>query len=428
MKNHYRWYLLVIGIAMVAAWVYVASLGDLTRNVPRFLFAFGVLYALYIAAVALVQRLRDPRRSVLIVVFVVAAAARVTLIGSTPSLSDDIYRYVWEGRVLRAGYNPFVHAPASEDLRHLRDGDFEAINHKHLATIYPPLAQAAFYVGAVAGRGVTPHKIIYVLFDLATAVLIAQFLRVRKRDPALSAVYAWSPLVILEFAHSGHMDALAIFFLVLTLFLVERGRTVTGLVSMALSFLAKYFSAVLIPFFWMRKRYLVGIALFVVLVVLGYLPFVDASAGLVSSLGVYGRHWEFNSFGYAVAVRMFKMPELVRLGLAALAILFAFYQGHRQRDIVRYAYLVTGCALLVTPTMYPWYLCWVVPFLCFYVDRSWLYLTGAVVLSYTVWPAFRETGVWRVGWGLLLIEYVPFFILLVLDAYRARLAGRSVSS
>jgi hypothetical protein len=320
-----------------------------------------------------------------------------------------------------------VHAPVSEDLRYLRDSDFDAINHKHLETIYPPLAQGAFLVGAVAGRGVTPHKIIYVLFDLATAALIVLLLRAKGRDPALSVVYAWNPLIILEFAHSGHMDSLAIFFLVLTLLLVERRRNVLGFVSMALSFLAKYFSAILIPFFVMRRRYLRGIALFVVLVVLGYLPFADASTGLASSLGIYGRHWDFNSFGYAVAVRVLKIPELVRVGLAVLAIIFAVYQGYRQRDVVRYGYLVTACALLVTPTLHPWYLCWVVPFLCFYLDRAWLFLTGAVVLSYTVWPAFRETGVWRVGWGMLLVEYVPFFVLLVFDTYRARVAGRGVT-
>ncbi len=428
MKPDYRWYILVIGLAMVALCVYIATLGDLTRQIPRFLIAFGALFALYVTAVFLISRIGDTRRPTIVLIFVIAVAARVVLIGSTPALSDDIYRYVWEGRVLHAGYNPFVHAPASEDLRGLRDSDFDSINHRHMETIYPPLAQGAFYIGAAVGSGVTPHKIIYVLFDIATMVLIAFLLRTRGRNPALSVVYGWSPLVILEFAHSGHMDSLGIFFFVLAILLVDRGRNVLGLVSMALSFLAKYFSVVLIPFFAMRKRYLLGLTLFGVLAVLGYLPFADASANLASSLGVYGRHWSFNSFGYVVALRVIGVSEVVRVGLAVLVILFAVYQGYRQRDVVRYAYLVTGCALLVSPTLYPWYLCWLIPFLCFYASRAWLFLTGAIALSYMVWPVFRETGVWRIGWGVLLIEYVPFFVLLILDAYRSRLARRVVTS
>ena len=112
----------------------------------------------------------------------------------------------------------------------------------------------------------------------------------------------------------------------------------------------------------------------------------------------------------------------------SLECIFAVYQGYRQRDVVRYAYLVTGCALLVSPTLYPWYLCWLIPFLCFYISRAWLFLTGAAALSYMVWPVFQETGAWRVGWGVLVIEYVPFFVLLILDAYRSRLARRVVTS
>jgi hypothetical protein len=428
MKPGYRWFLSIIGLVMIGLFVYIAALGDLTRQIPRFLIAFGVLYVLYVAAVFLVSRLNDTRRPMLILIFGVAVAARIVLIGSTPALSDDIYRYVWEGRVLQAGYNPFSHPPDSEELRGLRDSDFDNISHRHMETIYPPLAQGAFYVGAAVGPGVIPHKIIYVLFDIATMLLIAFLLRARRRNPALCVVYGWSPLVMLEFAHSGHMDSLGIFLLLLAILLVDRGRTALGFVSMALSFLAKYFSIVLIPFFMTRKRYVGGIALFGFLVLLGYLPFVGASTRLASSLGIYSRYWDFNSFGYTVARQLVEDPAVLRASLAVLTILFGVYQGYRQQDLIRYTFLVTGCALLLTPTLYPWYLCWLIPFLCFHVSRAWLFLTGAIALSYTVWPVFRETGVWRVGWGVLLIEYVPFFVLLVFDAYRRRLGRRSVTS
>jgi hypothetical protein len=214
------------------------------------------------------------------------------------------------------------------------------------------------------------------------------------------------------------MDSLGIFLLVLTVLLVEKGRRLTGFVSLALSFLAKFFSIALVPFFVYRKQFAMWLPVFVLVGLVGYIPFAGASTKLVSSLGVYGRHWDFNSLVFVVAQGLIDNPDWVRAALAVIVVLFAFYQGYRQRELVRYTYLVIGAVLLLSPTVYPWYLCWIVPFLCFYVSRGWLFLTGAVVLSYTVWIGFHRDGVWEVSGGVLLLEYVPFLLLLGLDGYR----------
>ena len=99
---------------------------------------------------------------------------------------------------------------------------------------------------------------------------------------------------------------------------------------------------------------------------------------------------------------------------------FALFQGYRQDDLVRCSYLVVACGLLLTPTLYPWYLCWIVPFLCFYPNRAWLYLTGAVGASYWVWVEYNATGNWDPGMSVLVIEYAPFFALLAWGALNQR--------
>jgi hypothetical protein len=428
MSAHYRRFVVIIGVVIFALTAYVASLGDLTRAIPRFLAAFAGLHILYVVAVYLLTRLPQLDRRTLVLIFLVAVACRAVNLGSPPTLSNDIYRYLWEGRVVEAGLNPFAYPPGAPELEHLRDSNYESINHKHLGTIYPPLAQEAFYLGVLIKPGLISQKVMFVIFDLSTMVLIMLLLRSRGQKPGLCVVYGWSPLVILEFSHSGHMDSLGIFFLVLTLLLIDKGRSMLGFTSMALSFLAKYLSIALLPFFVFKKRYAVWLPLSVIVVVLGYIPFAGASTKLVSSLGVYGRHWEFNSLVFAIAQFVVKNPAWIRVGLGAFVVFFAFYQGYRRSDIVRYTYLAIGCALLLSPTVYPWYLCWIVPFLCFYISRAWLFLTGAIVLSYWVWVGWADTGVWQVSMGLLLVEYVPFLLLLAYDAYRARLSsGRRVT-
>jgi len=410
--------LVLVGLVLVALFVLLARIDDISIRIPTLIGIVALLFSLYAVSISLVSHSVLPRRVTLIIVFAVALAGRLALVGSTPALSDDIHRYLWEGRVVHDGGNPFLHPPNSESLVHLRDSDFSRINHPHLATIYPPLAQWAFYLGVAIAPSVATQKSLFLIFDIATLILLAVFLRSRGRDPALCIVYGWSPLVVIEFAHSGHMDSLAIFFLMLTIFLIDCRRPVLGYASMALSFLAKYFSLVLLPYFLVRKRSIVGFMVFGFLVVLGYLPFADASAGFFSSLRVYGESWNFNSLLFSLSRGIIDDPVWIRRVLAAAGIVFAVYQAVRQEDLLRYAYVVTGFALLISPTVYPWYLCWIVPFLCFFRSRAWIYLTGAIFVSYTVWTVFRETGVWQVGWWMLLVEYVPFAVLLVYDYLR----------
>ena len=418
MKPRYPWVVFVPGLLLAGLSAWMASWGDLSAIIPKFLVGFAGLFLLYVAAVIALSRVRVAHRPTLIFIFAVALACRVALLFGPPTLSNDIYRYLWEGRVIAAGHNPFALPPDAPELETLRDENYPGINHPRLETIYPPLAQGVFWIGAAVEPDLRTQKVLFVFFDMATMVMLLLLLRSRGRNVHLCAVYGWSPLVLVEFSHSGHMDSVGIFFLVLALLLLEKRATWMGFVSLALSFLAKYLAALLVPFFLFKKKYIPWLLLFGAVAVAGYLPFAGAGSGLVSSLRTYGTRWEFNSLLFSVLKRVFGDPDRIHLVLFACVGAYALLQGYARKDPVKFAYRVIACSLLLSPTVYPWYIVWIVPFLCFYSSRAWLFFSGAVAASYWVWVGYPQTGVWEVGWVPLLLQYVPFYALLGHEAWR----------
>ncbi len=414
-----RLVLVLSGAALLAAFAAVAAAGELHRRIPLLFILYGSAFGAYVVGVRIALRTAPTDRWILALMFGVAIAARAVLIPSEPALSTDIYRYAWEGRVVLHGVNPFAVVPADSSLALLRDADFTRISHRHMATIYPPLAQGVFALSAWICPGVTTLKALFVLFDIGTIVALVFLLRARGRPPVHALVYAWSPLVILETGHSGHLDAVGVFFLVAGVTLLAHGRRWTGHAAFAASFLAKFITVALLPYF-VARRHWKGIALAIVLAAAGYLPFIDAGPRLLDSLLAYGSTWWFNGPPFMALAGILDDPGLGRRLLAGAGIAFAIAAGFRERDLVRCAYLVLGCALLLSPTVYPWYLIWIVPFLCVFPGRAWIAFTGLVVLSYWVWVVQGQAGLWMLPTGVIALEYVPCYALLAWGALRRR--------
>jgi len=232
-------------------------------------------------------------------------------------------------------------------------------------------------------------------------------------------IFAWSPLVIVETGHSGHLDSLGVLLFVTALALWASGRRVWAGLALGGSFLSKYLAAIAVP--WLaRRRALAALAVMVAVIALAYLPFLGAGTRLVASLREYSANWWFNGPPFIALSGMFGEPALARRLLAGFGLAFAIAAAFRERDFVRYAYLTVGCGLLVTPTVYPWYVAWIVPLLCVFVNRAWIIFTGLVMLSYTVWGVYARSGAWLVPTWVLAIEYVPFYALLLLGLGRRR--------
>lgn len=243
-----------------------------------------------------------------------AVGARLALAFAEPMLSDDIYRYVWDGRVAAAGINPFVWAPADPTLAGLRDQViWPQVNHPEVPTIYPPAAQALFWLNAVLGGGVALLKLLLIGCELALGALVAVVLR---RTGATAArlrralvVYGLCPLVIVEIAWSGHVDVLAWMALAAALVVFMRvaswrAAAAAG-VLLGVSVAAKFLGVLALPLLvsdrerWRRGPVAGAVAAGVV--ALSYLPYLDAGPRLFAGFGTYAASWTANAGGFAAA-------------------------------------------------------------------------------------------------------------------------------
>jgi len=338
-------------------------------------------------------------------------------------LSSDLYRYVWDGRVQRAGINPYRYPPAADALLPLRDTTiYPHINRPELITIYPPGAQMLFtLITTVVSDSVRGMKAAIVLFDLVTLGVLMRLLQRHRSDPQRLVLYAWSPLVVFEFAGSGHVDALMLPFLLLALqaYLTARPGLAGGM--LALATLIKLYPVVLFPALYTRqeRRFPLGFGL---MLGLGYLPYaLGAGTQVVGYLPAYLGPWEdFNGgLRYWLTVALTPLTASARsiaLGCCAMLLLLVALLVMRHHDIthgIRRAYhLMSAYLLLIPTTFHPWYVIWLLPCLCFYPSWGWLYLSGAIALSYVAYAQDYPD----IPTGIYLLEFVPLCCLLLVQA------------
>ena len=213
---------LVAIVSLEAVFAAMARLGDLSIHIPEFMalaLGGGVLYVIALYAL---EHTRD-NRAVLWLVLVGALAFRLTLFSQPPSLSTDLHRYRWDGMVQNEGWNPYAVAPTDPRLAPLHAqgrpaaAGWYVMPVPEIPTMYPPLAQLVFRATWRFLPDPVGFKLPFVLADLAVAALLAGWIRSTGGRNYQVAIYAWNPLVVVEFASSGHNDALAIVGVVATL-------------------------------------------------------------------------------------------------------------------------------------------------------------------------------------------------------------------
>src|SRR5690349_2390315 len=264
----------LLGCALIG--LYRAGLGASGVGGIRFFMTVAFIQsAIYLVAAWIVMRARPSNATVLIVIGF-AVIFRLSILFAPPYLSDDIYRYVWDGRVQAAGINPYRYIPAAPELVQLRDETiYPKINRRDWAkTIYPPVAQVVFFLTTRISESVTWMKATMLGFELITIWAIAQLLTLLGRPRQLLLLYAWHPLVIWEFAGSGHVDAISIGFIALA-FLAWHNKSNLGAgLTLACATLSKLFPIVLIPAMLKRGRWRIAFY-FVTAIVVSYLAYLS---------------------------------------------------------------------------------------------------------------------------------------------------------
>lgn len=424
--------------------------GDLRERPGLFLALYGAGFVGYAAALAGAGRRLPSGRTGFLLVLGTAMLLRLAILPSSPTLSDDVYRYLWDGRVQQHGINPYRYAPDAPELEGLRDEVWERINHKEIPTIYPPVMQGVFRAAAWLAPSVIGFKGLLLLFDLVLIGIVWKLAILGDRTPRDVAIYAWNPLVIVEVAGSGHNDVIAVTLLMAALCYLIQARRGLSTTALSLAALSKLLPLLLVPTF-LRRTPLRVLWLLPVLLVLGYLPFAGAGTDVFHGLSEYGHRWEGNDFLFRGLLELLRLvdpsrpltellhrvgrrtglgealdPLLIYTAPRFLARILAFlvmglaaiYVSFKPWVATREALVALAVALLLAPTLHPWYLLWVAPLLALHRSRGLLLWTALVALSYAFPPV---AGYDPYAGPLLFLEYAPVLALLVVDVVLFRL-------
>jgi hypothetical protein len=378
---------------------------------------------LYGIAVVLILKHGLTRRA-LLVCLAAAALMRAIVVATPPELSDDVYRYVWDGRVQAAGINPYRYIPSDPALAPLRDDAiYPNINRKDYArTIYPPGAQAIFFLVTRIAESVLVMKLAMVGFEIAAVLLLFAMLRRAGLPSERVLLYALHPLPAWEFASSGHVDAAMIALVACCLWLHQRGGRATTGIALAAAALVKPFPLALAPVLWRRWDWRLPLA-FVATVGLAYAPYVGVGEHVLGFLPSYLREEGLDS-GIAFyplwllrALLPVAVPTPAYVAVAALALVGGGLAVLRRREdgaAWRHGLLLAAALMFASSPHFAWYLVWLLPLACLAPWLPALYIVSAAVLLYLPLPFGLTGSIVYGGFALLVLvdRFLPSTLLL----------------
>ena len=324
-----------------------------------------------------------------------AAAWRVPLLLMPPTLSTDVYRYVWDGRIQRLGYDPYLVVPGNSEYQKLHNTETRTMNHPDVPTPYPAAAELFFRAVMTVHESALAMKLAIVLCDACLVAVLLRWLLTSGRGTWFVLAYAWNPLVALEGAGNGHVDLLGALCLVLTASSLARRRIVAA-VAFALGVGVKFLPAALAPLLWRRIR-LRDAALGVAVLAALYIPFLGYGGLPLGSLGDYWAYWRVNAPVYAALERVLPTAGLVGVPVGLGFAVAVWARRHLALDSPEAWAWPVATMLLFAPTIYPWYLLWVTPFL--FTPRT---------LPVAVWTVTSLSVYWSLpDWGTTVVEYGP---------------------
>ena len=382
----------------------------------------------------------------------VAIAARILALFAFPNLSDDVYRFLWDGYLARAGYNPFAHLPVEwlTGTRTVPAGItqelFDRLNSPKYFTIYPPVAQWTFRTAVTIfpdswWAAAVLMKCILVAVDIGNVLLIRRLLRRFHLADRNVLLYALHPLMIVELNGNLHHEGVMIFFLLLAIYIFSfspksKNRrlrsTLWGSLALALSVTSKLLTLLFFPFLIRRLgfgRALVVFAFTGTLIVLLFLPFLDAQilTNFSSSLDLYFRKFEFNASVYYVLrwigyqttgynqIAVFG-PWLAVFSTACILGWAALERRHDWGSLCHGLLFAITIYLICTPTVHPWYTALPLVLCVFTTYRFPVIWCSLVWLTYANYAGGTyQEHLWIVG-----IEYTLVFLYFAYEWWNRR--------
>jgi hypothetical protein len=380
------------------------------RGGPYFMASLTIAGIVYLLAIR--EFFATPRfsRRVVVIGLVLAAVWHIAFLRLPPGADDDIHRYVWDGRLQRLGYNPYLVVPSDPAVKELHTSETRSLNNPDLPSPYPAGAQLFFRAVTAIQESTFALKVALVICEFAIVFVLLDILRLTGKAAHLVLAFAWNPLLAIEVAGSGHIDIVGALLLVVSAAALMRRWRATAAVAVGLAVAVKFLPIVLLPFYWKRVR-IRDAALAAAVVVLLYVPFLNHGRIPIGSLGTYVHSFRFNGPMFA-ALDQVAPPQLLA-GLAVLAglvtaTLFArtsLRSAAPEWSPDQFAWPMAA-SLLCAPAVFPWYLLVLLPFLTSASTLLIIIWTVSIIPTYVQWQLRTLGRPWGAlpGW-VMMAEY-----------------------
>lgn len=389
-----------------------------------------------------------------------AVTFRLLLLFTTPTLSDDVYRYLWDGYVANQGVSPYAHPINSPELDYLDIPQRAQANNAWMASPYLPAAQFVFWgITAVFPLNPLILQITMLLFELTSAILLSRLLTHAKLPPHRLLVYLWNPLIIIEIAHSAHLDAWMILLTLLSIyFTIHNSQFFIHYslppIFLTLATLTKPLPLLISPILFWRwtwpQRLLYALLTPILLIPFGLQAGWGLSGdldgtGLFGALRIYTNQWNFNSGlfhwlelflgkqGIADSTDVSKLIiGVVMVGVLTAVFLHPHARTTNPTTTLRFMIIPFIVYVLLTPTLHPWYILILLTFLPFLPPTSteskwrwwlvtpWLYLSFTLIFSYLTYLDPLNHG--ELEW-VRQLEWLPTLGLLITAVFIPKSLG-----
>jgi hypothetical protein len=383
---------------------------------PSFFIPLAVAGVAYLLAIReLFSTPEFPKR---VIVFGLALSAlwQFQFLRMPPGLDDDVHRYVWDGRVQRLGYNPYIVVPSDPALASLHTSETRTLNNPEVPSPYPAGAQLFFRAVTSIHESTFALKVAFVVCDLAIVFVLLDVLRCTRQGEHWVLAYAWHPLLATDVAGSGHVDIVGVLLLLVSVAALVRGWRAVAALAFGLAVSVKFLPIVLLPLYWKRVR-MRDAALAAIVVGLLYVPFFNHGGIPIGSLGTYVQRFRFNDPVFATLERV-AAPKVVA-GLAVLVgLLTAICMRRKSAGAPSDAFAwPMAASLLCAPVVYPWYMLWQLPFIRSASTVPIMVWSLSIIPTYYVWHLRLVGRPWVVPGWIMMLEYGSVAIAAAIIAF-----------
>lgn len=409
---------LAVGGALFLASTLALAITQTPLGTPLFLACGGAATAAYLILLRGFWREPAPQRGALIAALLMSVAIRAPLVGPKANSDSDMVRYLWDGRVQTMGYSPYDVTPADPDMAATHTEETREMPSLRSRTPYPPGAQLFFRLVVTIHDSTRAMKAALVACDLMTILVLWRWLALTGRPEWLVLTYAWNPLVVLEIAHSGHLDALGAMWIAASAYWLARRRTALASVAYVLAVATKLLPIVLLPVYWHRVRLrdgAVGLTLFALL----YLAYTRHGALPFGNVPSVVEHVRFNGPLFRL-VAGFTTPQVATAFAVGLGLVVALWVRRRldADDPAAWAWPMAA-AIAAAPVIYPWYLLYLTPFLFGLATIPIMAWTVTIIPTYVVWILASRGARWVVPPPVVKWEYGIPIVVGIFLAWRA---------